>query len=333
MVRVNPSSLSYMPRVVSPDLKAWVPVLRFELGLSVKDICKVLGIRKTLVYQTLHYHFIYGTTTNSHARSKFGPRKLSQIDLTFIRDMIAQRHCVYLDEIQEELVARRDTLVSIPTLAWTLRRLEFSHKKVSARAIERNKIMRAAFMNKIGTEVLDPAMLMFTDETAKDERTSGQRMGWSKIGTRCVQRRCFVRGQRYSILPVLTLDGLITWDVIEGSVTSERFVEFLRENVVRVYTHIIWRSLISVQTCIDTPYKSISWTLECAYPWQLQHSPCWWGSSACRGGGSYVLLPALGPVISTDNHHRVQTHISSSLLPRLQPDWAGLFLYQGLVTS
>jgi hypothetical protein len=44
------------------------------------------------------------------------------------------------------------------------------HKKVSTRAIEHNEIMWAAFMNKIGTEVLDPAMLMFTDETAKDER-------------------------------------------------------------------------------------------------------------------------------------------------------------------
>jgi hypothetical protein len=53
-----------------------------------------------------------------------------------------------------------------------------------------------------------------------------------KVGKRCVQRKCFVRGRRYSILPVLTLDGLITWDIIEGSVTSERFVEFLRENVV-----------------------------------------------------------------------------------------------------
>jgi hypothetical protein len=33
--------------------------------------------------------------------------------------------------------------------------------------------MQAAFMNKISTEVLDLAMLMFTDETVKDERTSG----------------------------------------------------------------------------------------------------------------------------------------------------------------
>jgi hypothetical protein len=87
-------------------------------------------------------------------------------------------------------------------------------------------------MNKIGTEVPDPSMLMFTDETAKDERTCFWRTRWVKVGKRCVQRKCFVCGCRYSILPVLTLDGLITWDIIEGSVTSERFVEFLRENVV-----------------------------------------------------------------------------------------------------
>jgi hypothetical protein len=57
----------------------------------------------------------------------------------------------------------------IPTLAQTLCRLDFSHKKVTARAIERNKILWAAFMNRIGTEVLDLAMLMFVDESVKDE--------------------------------------------------------------------------------------------------------------------------------------------------------------------
>jgi hypothetical protein len=153
--------------------------------------------------------------------------------------MTAQQHTLYLDEIQEELVAHRGVLVSISTLMQTLRRLDFSHKKVSARAIEHNEIMQAAFMNKIGTEVLDPAMLMFTDDTTKDERTSGRRSGWSRVGTQCVQWRCFVRGQHYSILPVLTLDGLITWDIIEGSVTSEQFVQFLRENVVCCLTYVI----------------------------------------------------------------------------------------------
>jgi hypothetical protein len=118
--------------------------------------------------------------------------------------------------------------------------------------------MRAAFMNKISTKVLDPAMLMFTDKTAKDERTSGRRSGWSRVGTQCVQWRCFVQGQRYSILPVLTLDGLITWDIIEGSVTSERFVQFLRENVVCRLTYVILTGQLTTQICTDPPYQSLS---------------------------------------------------------------------------
>ena len=197
------------PRHISSDLKAHIPALHFEFGFSVKEICKILGIRKTLAYKTLCYYCLYGTTSNPHAQPTFCRRKLTQVDLTFIWDMVAQQHSVFLDEIQEELLAHRGVLVSIPTLGRTLRRLDFSRKKLTARAIERNEIIRAAFMNRIGTEVPDAAMLMFADETAKDERTSGRRMGWSRVGTRCVQRQCFVHGRRYSILPILTLDGLI----------------------------------------------------------------------------------------------------------------------------
>ena len=87
-------------------------------------------------------------------------------------------------------------------------------------------------MNRIGKFVWDPEMLMFTDESAKDERTSFRRYGWSLLGTQCVSRVVFVRGVRYSILPILTLDGLITWDIIEGPITAERFVRFIREMVV-----------------------------------------------------------------------------------------------------
>ena len=86
--------------------------------------------------------------------------------------MIAQHHTLYLDEVQEELMTRRGTYVSIPTLVQTMCRLDFSHKKVSAWAIECNELLCIAFMNHIGTDVPDSNMLMFTDETAKDERTA-----------------------------------------------------------------------------------------------------------------------------------------------------------------
>lgn len=81
-------------------------------------------------------------------------------------------------------------------------------------------------------------MLMFTDEAHKDDRTHDRLCGYTPIGVRCVQRATWVRGKRISILPVLTLDGIIAYDLVEGSVTAERFVRFIREQVVSTYVLI-----------------------------------------------------------------------------------------------
>jgi hypothetical protein len=87
-------------------------------------------------------------------------------------------------------------------------------------------------MNEIAERVPDPEMFIFIDEAAKNQRTSGGSKGWLLMGKRCSQRRCFVRGQRYSILPALTLDGIITYDIVEGSVTAAWFIDLLLDLVV-----------------------------------------------------------------------------------------------------
>ncbi|KAG1817730.1 uncharacterized protein BJ212DRAFT_1500367 [Suillus subaureus] len=49
--------------------------------------------------------------------------------------------------------------------------------------------------------------------------TDSETMRNRKIKTfyiRCIQGKCFMRGYRYSILPILTLDGIIAYDIIEG---------------------------------------------------------------------------------------------------------------------
>ena len=87
-------------------------------------------------------------------------------------------------------------------------------------------------MNMIADLAPHPSMLMFTDESAKDEQTQDRRHGWSITNRRCISQVHFVRGQCYLTLPLLTLDGIITYDVIEGSVTAEQFIELIRDMVV-----------------------------------------------------------------------------------------------------
>lgn len=167
-----------------------------------------------------------------HSKHTGRRRTLTIDDIAFITAILCHHPTIYLDELQHELHSRRGVLVSLQTLLRTFSQLHFKRKRISAYALERNEEKRAIFMNSIANIAPDPEMLMFGDEAAKDERTLIRRYGRSRIGMRCIQRKCFVRGKRYSILPILTLDGIITYDIIEGPVTSERFIQFLREHVL-----------------------------------------------------------------------------------------------------
>jgi hypothetical protein len=153
----------------------------------------------------LEYFYSHWNLCNPHAQW-WGVHccHLTTTDHSFIRALLNQNHMIYLDEIQEQLLSCHGVKVSITTLCCTLWQLHFTHK---------------------------------------DERTSNRHTGWSRQGSRCVQRKCFVQGKRFSILPIITLDGIIAHDIIEGSVTSKKFYEFLHELVVCIcfplcmYTH------------------------------------------------------------------------------------------------
>jgi hypothetical protein len=77
-----------------------------------------------------------------------------------------------------------------------------------------------------------PEELAFIDETSKDERTVGRRYGRSRRGSRAVKKVPFVRGRRTSTEAVLSLDGIVASSVLEGSMTKEKFLEFLEFTVV-----------------------------------------------------------------------------------------------------
>jgi hypothetical protein len=121
-------------------------------------------------------------------------------------------------------------------------------------------------MNCIADEAPDPQMIMFVDETARNQRSSQWLKGWALLGKRCVQRWFFVCGERYSILPILTLDGIITYDIISGSVTSERFLQFLHKLVMSWggEPYFEW-SLINIFS-LDSSNQSISWSSQCSHP-------------------------------------------------------------------
>lgn len=223
-----------MPRVVSNDLKARIPIL-FRNGYTIKRICSILGLKKSLVNKVLDHYARHGVVYNPSTYSGVRRRRriLTAADENFIFTVVQHRRTIYLDELQQELRDKRHIHVSIPTLRRALQRLQITRKVVSASAAERNEELRALYMNRIGAEAPDANMLVFTDGAAKNKRTCARRYGRSPVGQHCQARQPFVRGVPYTILPAITLDGVIAYDIIEGPVDGERFLQFLKDQIVR----------------------------------------------------------------------------------------------------
>jgi hypothetical protein len=106
-----------------------------------------------------------------------------------VKFLLSQEPTLYLDKLQDELLMRRQIVVSVPTLLRSLHRLHFSRKSVSICALECNDMDCAIYMNQFAEMVTDPAMVMFIDEAARNKKNPSRKMGWSLKGRRAVQQR------------------------------------------------------------------------------------------------------------------------------------------------
>lgn len=97
-------------------------------------------------------------------------------------------------------------------------------------------MLRSAFIANIGAN-FSAEQLIFVDESAKDERSLARRYGYAMRNSPAVKKNVFVRGKRYTILPAMSLDGIIALDVMEGSCDKKRFEKFIISQVVCMYDH------------------------------------------------------------------------------------------------
>ena len=78
----------------------------------------------------------------------------------------------------------------------------------------------------------DGSELIFIDETSKDKWTWACHYGQAMSGTQACFTDVFVRGDRYSLVAAMAVDGYIAVDVVKGSFDCDLFSQFVIEQVV-----------------------------------------------------------------------------------------------------
>jgi hypothetical protein len=123
-------------------------------------------------------------------------------------------------------------------------------------------------MTKIGWNY-GPEQVVFVDESACNRKTTYRDKAWSIRGRRAVRKAFFVRGQRYaevyrnctdhvphhlticrySILPAISLNGIIAVDITEGSFNTSKFARFIDGLLNQMNEYPAPNSVIIMDNC------------------------------------------------------------------------------------
>jgi transposase len=223
-------------RVISRDVKiAAVQLYEREL-LDLEDILDCCGFARRTWYRILKLWRETGDVVPERQSMRGRVRNLDQEDLAYLLELIRDNPVYFLDELLHLLKTNRFISVNCTTIFRELEHLNVSRKKLKKIALERNEECRADFVAHMAQ--YSPEELGFIDEMFKDGRSVGRRYGRSRKNKRAQKKQVFVRGRRTSTEALLTLDGIVTGTVVEGSMTKELFLEYIRFNVVSYFSNI-----------------------------------------------------------------------------------------------
>ncbi|THU81440.1 hypothetical protein K435DRAFT_592083, partial [Dendrothele bispora CBS 962.96] len=191
-------------RRISPDLKECA-LRMWNLGWDRADICYTFRVSQASLYRWKAIFDEFGQVTNPPSGLRGRPRMIGLAALTACKEVYRHNSDTYLDELQWFLAVHHDIVISIPALHENLQKAGLTRKLLRKIAIERDYALRQSYSTTIKTQFSGTGREFITP---------------------------FVRGTRYTLVGALSSTGFIAARVVEGSLDSEGFFDFITEEVV-----------------------------------------------------------------------------------------------------
>jgi hypothetical protein len=91
-------------------------------------------------------------------------------------------------------------------------------------------LLRCAWLKKLGKWTAE--QLVFLDESGINAQSGERTRGWSKKGNVARLAIPFNKGENFTVLPAMTVNGYIACNVYRGSVNAEIFKLFIEHDVL-----------------------------------------------------------------------------------------------------
>jgi len=217
-------------RTISKDVKELALTLMMR-GLALDEVANLLSVSERSIYRWKKNFSDYQEVEKPPTAPRGRPRVLTPEILDVLHILLQHEPSSFLHEMQIWILLEYGINVSVPTIQRNLSFLGLTHKKLTTLARERNDNKRFEWIEWVN-EYFTASQIVCTDESYKDARTHARTYGRAMRGIDAFELTAFVRGERYSILPALTTEGVIAAEVIKGPVNGEMFIAFILNKVV-----------------------------------------------------------------------------------------------------
>lgn len=198
------------------------------MRLSLTDIAKNLNVSRSTVWRINNLFYCTGTITKrSYPVDRRATKKLTEVVKMFILNTVVDRPHLYLREIKAEVLKYTGFDISAKLICGYLKEMNFSRQKMQIIAKQRDEQLRSGFRDDVS--LYEPHMLVFIDETGTDRRDSIRRYGYSLRGKPSKSCKMLIRGERISVIGIMTVNGVLDLHVVHGSADGDVFLEFLEK--------------------------------------------------------------------------------------------------------
>lgn len=235
-------------RRISLDLKERAIVLR-EDGWSYEEVVAALGVSESSIRR---WEVLKDETGSLETFKRLRGRTslLTPAVDDELRTLIKETPSLYLDELALWLALQHDIRISPTALQMNLCRLQLSRKVLIRTAAERDEESRDEWRADLAQNFGAP-QLVFLDESSKDGHTVARRFGRAPQGERATEPAIHDRGERWSILPALSLDGYVAVRAVPGSVDGLDLYEFVVDDLVCSCLHMVCDGVLTIHSLYD----------------------------------------------------------------------------------
>jgi transposase len=209
-------------------------------GKSVDEIASSLRI-STISVKRMKKRYFEGAYDNLHSFKTSGQKKSENTGRNMeLKEKLAMKltenPIITLKRLSNELVTE-NIKASESTVCRTLKAMEYTRKSVTRVPADRNTINNKNIRQTYARELINISddNLIFLDESGFNLHLS-RNYGYSPKNTKCHINVVGNRGTNVSLLCMITNDGIFSFKLFNGSVNTERFVQFIEENVTRSVT-------------------------------------------------------------------------------------------------